>query len=155
MTDIIANVRITDWIALRNPARVLKLDAIGLHTLPPLPPGLQYMNVSDNYLTSLEGLPESLLWIDATNNRLRTLPNTVPPHLESLYVSYNQIRVIPDMPPSLKLLSADHNPICQIGELPGFFILKIPHEAIRLLPPQLPPSALYVNHHLVWKSCRA
>lgn len=154
MTDIIANVRITDWIAACNPARVLRLDSIGLHTLPPIPQGVQRLSVCDNYLTSLEGLPESLEWLDATNNRLRTLPNTVPPTLESLYVSHNQIRVIPAMPVSLKLLSADDNPLTDIGDLPGIVILKIPHDAIRLLPPQLPPSALYVNHHLVWKSRR-
>lgn len=76
----------------------------------------------------------------------------MPPTLESLYVSHNQIRVIPAMPSSLKLLSADDNPLTDIGDLPGIVILKIPHEAIRLLSPRLPPSALYVNHHLVLRA---
>lgn len=70
MTDIIADYRITEWVTLRNPARVLKLDSIGLHTLPPIPHGVQRLSVCDNYLTSLEGLPDSIEWLDATNNCL-------------------------------------------------------------------------------------
>jgi len=70
----------------------------------------------------------------------------MPPHLESLYVSFNKIQTIPDMPSSLKLLSADHNPILQIGELPGIVILKLADNALKYLP-ELPASALYVNHH--------
>ena len=129
-----------------NPSRILRLDALRLHTLPPLPPTVQTLMVSDNYLTSLPNLPSTLTWLDATANCLLTLPDPMPPHLESLYVSFNKIQTIPDMPSSLKLLSADHNPILQIGELPGIVILKLTDNALKYLP-ELPASALYVNHH--------
>lgn len=151
ITMVTVQEYINHWRSFNNPSHPLKLDDLGLESLPELPTTVQRLSLRNNRLESLDGLPDSLLWLDATNNRLCALPSRMPPHLEALYVSYNAIRIIPSMPASLKVLSAAYNPITSFGDLPGIAILKIPAECDRLLP-VLPRSALYVNDRLVWSS---
>lgn len=64
------------WLHAGQPDKALRLDALGLTSLPePLPASLKRLVASNNRLISLpEHLPDSLNQLDVSGNRLRSLP---------------------------------------------------------------------------------
>lgn len=53
-------------------------------------PNLRYLDVSDNRLTKISGLPLSLTYLNTSNNRLTSVP-TIPPFLEHFIARNNAI----------------------------------------------------------------
>ena len=59
-----------------------------------------YLYFSNNQLTNLPKLPESLKYLDCANNQLTSLPN-LPESLINLYCDNNQLTSLPNLPESL------------------------------------------------------
>ena len=100
----------------------------GLTELPPLPNTLIDLNCSNNRLTRLpEQLPDNLKELSCSNNRLIRLPEHLPNSLTVLYCYDNRLTKFPEhLPNSLQTLWCWNN--C---------LIRLPH--------QLPNSLTWIN----------
>lgn len=93
-------------------------------------------NVSD--LTGISGF-SVLNSLNCTNNRIRTLPNDLPPTLQLLKIEYNQITLLPTLPTGLKTLDCSNNLLRTLPILPaGLIDLDCSHNLFTALPDALP-----------------
>ena len=93
-------------------------------------------NIDD--LTGIAGF-SMLNSLNCTNNRLRTLPNDLPPTLQLLKVEYNQITYLPTLPTGLKELDCSNNFLSSLPVLPvGLINLDCSHNLFTSLPNPLP-----------------
>jgi len=76
---------------------------------------LQILDISENQLTVVEKLPESLLEFRIRDNRIGNLPE-LPPQLEILEVSKNLIQSIGSFPSTLQVCLMAHNQLKEIDE---------------------------------------
>jgi uncharacterized repeat protein (TIGR01451 family) len=119
--------------------KILNCSETGLHSIPELPDSLEELNAAGNSLTYLSnlprslktlqisynlitsinpgGLPDSLLILDCSNNKLTSLP-LLPTKLKSLVCSSNVITVLPSLPPTLTSLACINNQIKCLPFLP-------------------------------------
>jgi len=107
--------RMKKWFDQGKVEAVLNLRGLNLSCLPEsLPPFLQKIDASDNYLRSLPILPPSLKMLNVANNyslftyrfdlRTDNFPD-LPPSLEELNASYTGLQSLTDnLPPGLKKL---------------------------------------------------
>lgn len=80
---------------------MLDLHGLGLSDLPALPSGTRYLNCAGNRLRRLpDPLPPDLEILDARDNLLAYLP-PLPPRLEKLWVSGNRLVALPLLPETL------------------------------------------------------
>lgn len=95
----------------------LDLGMLRLTSLPPLPAGLHLLDASFNRLTSLpETLPDALLSLNVRGNQLASLP-ALPAELASLDVHHNRLTSLPDaLPPALEDLNVGHNQLTSLPE---------------------------------------
>ncbi|MGY4353622.1 hypothetical protein ACVWZR_002612 [Bradyrhizobium sp. i1.3.1] len=91
-------------------------------------------------LTSLPPLPAGLYFLDASFNRLTSLPETLPDALVSLTVRGNQLASLPALPAELALLDVYHNRLTSLPEtLPAALAgLNVGHNQLTSLPETLP-----------------
>lgn len=142
----------------------LNLFCLGLRDLPPLPPQIKTLHVSNNKLTELPMLPDGLTRLDCKQNRLTNLPVLpaglkhldayhnkltalpfLPDALEILRCGGNNITCLTYLPSSLKELSILYNELTELIELPaGLEILFCNNNQLRSLP-CLPDSIIVVN----------
>ena len=52
---------------------------------------LQYLDCSNNNLTELPELPQSIVILDCENNKLTSLPKELPKSLKKLHCQYNKL----------------------------------------------------------------
>jgi len=113
-------------------------------SLPALPPGLQYLNCSDNLLESLPALPSSLERLRCNDNQLAALP-TLPSSLTYLNCENNRLASMPALPFSLRTLFCGGN---QLTELPALaselVILDCGNNQLAALP-ALPSGLWYLS----------
>lgn len=96
----------------------LTLNNKNLTTLPAhLPPSVRVLEVCHNQLTALPELPENMLKIDASHNKLSRLPH-LPLSLRTLNVSVNKLTTLPELPPNLNFIYADNNCLSRLPPLP-------------------------------------
>ena len=90
---------------------VLALTESNLRGELPLPPQLMVTKLycTNNYLTSLPKLPDSLTVLYCSGNQLRTLPE-LPTSLTELACTSNQLTTLPELPTSLANLYCRENP---------------------------------------------
>ena len=90
---------------------VLALTESKLRGELPLPPQLMVTKLycTNNYLTSLPKLPDSLTVLYCSGNQLRTLPE-LPTSLTELACTSNQLTTLPELPTSLANLYCRENP---------------------------------------------
>ncbi len=86
--------------------------------LPPLPVGLQRLNISFSNITSLPDLPQSLTLLRVSNTWLSTLPG-LPGGLDTLMCDYNQLTSLPALPGALRYLGCSGNEITTLPSLPA------------------------------------
>lgn len=86
----------------------LMLRGTGLTSVPKLLPNLVHLDLSDNRLTYLGRLPESLLILDVSWNALESL--IIPGNVERVCIHHN-IKRIPNIPPRVRYLEFHHNPM--------------------------------------------
>ena len=88
-----------------------------LTSLPTLPQSLQNLYCSNNNLTLLPTLPQSLQNLYCSYNKLALLP-TLPQNLENLYCSYNKLALLPTLPQNLQKLHCSNNKLNSFPTLP-------------------------------------
>jgi len=90
----------------------------GLAVLPKLSPSLKVLNCNDNYLLWLpEPLPPTLEELYVSGNQLRRLP-TLPKTLKILFCASNFIDELPDLPDELEVICCNGNVLTRLPELP-------------------------------------
>lgn len=167
----IAVTRIHAWLTKGNPFERLDLSELGLRTVPPLPDGLTYLDLSMNAIAGLPAkwpdtlcsltlavnqltslatrFPESLEHLDASFNLLRDLPENLPHRLLTTDASRNRLETVPEtLPVSLTHIDLRDN---LIDMVPATIFLLTAACEINLEdnPPRLRP---YVLHLLQWAS---
>ncbi|MES2832115.1 MAG: hypothetical protein V4695_08995 [Pseudomonadota bacterium] len=95
----------------------LNVQNNSLTRLPGLPPSLINLNVQNNLLTQLPGLPTNLKTVLASNNYLQRL-QPLPTTLQILIVEGNQLTDLPALPQTLVMLDVRGNFLRQLPELP-------------------------------------
>jgi hypothetical protein len=113
---------IQEWSAKNNDLAPLILDDLELTEVPDLPENVLVLSLTGNKLKSLENLPKSLKVLDIESNnvgnnivlKIDHLPNT----LESLKISNNNIQNLTHLPTSLTHLEAVNCGISYIRAFP-------------------------------------
>jgi Leucine-rich repeat (LRR) protein len=71
-----------------------------------------------NIITSLPNLPKTLKTLSCIYTDLKDLPEILPPLLETLDCSGNELYKLPDIPHSLKILHCSNNQLMCLPDLP-------------------------------------
>ena len=77
-----------------------------------------YIDCSDNQLTSLPELPNSLQVLFCSMNQLTSLPE-LPNSLQYLYCHNNQLTELPNLPNSLQYLDCENNKLTSLPNVPN------------------------------------
>ena len=80
-----------------------------LSSLPTLPNTLFELFCKNNLLTNIQSLPGSLSYLSITNNQLSSLP-TLPNYLGVLWCDTNKLSILPNLPSTLYELNVMGNP---------------------------------------------
>ena len=86
--------------------------------LPPLPVGLQRLNISFSNITALPALPATLTWLRCTATWLAELP-PLPVGLDTMDCSRNLLTSLPPLPDGLLWLSCGLNDLGTLPALPA------------------------------------
>jgi Leucine-rich repeat (LRR) protein len=154
--EIIALQRVID--CLENKRESLKLGGLQLIELPELPPHIIYLQCPMNRLTYLPNiLPPNLQRLLISINQIEKLPK-IPITLSVLYCCSNQIRELPDLSSCVNLveLNVSANFIKELPNLPDSLkVLSVANNKlikITKLPPNLQRIDIGINK-LVKISC--
>lgn len=111
------------------------------HVLPALPSTLTHLECGDNPLYTLPALPAGLTYLNCLLDSLTSLP-TLPSTLTYLNCGYNQLTSLPSLPPTLNSLYCYNNQLSSLPSLPSSIaFLSIAWNSISNLP--VLPSSLY------------
>ena len=88
-----------------------------IEELSDLPDSLEYINVSNNKIKQIPNLPYFLASLNCSSNHLIELP-TLPNSLRSLWCYSNQLRQLPNLPHNLEQLSCAYNNLTNLVNLP-------------------------------------
>ena len=97
--------------------KVLNCSNNQLTSLPTLPQSLEVLQCSLNKLTSLPTLPQNLKYLICSDNQLTVL-HTLPQNLEVLNCSNNQLTSLPTLPQNLEYLICSDNQLISLPTLP-------------------------------------
>ncbi len=128
---------------LENNAEDLELDELGLTSLPEIwPASLSFLDLSNNVLTQFpQNLPEGMEDLTLSYNRqLQQGTNSLPSSLKFLNITHCGFTTLGSLPPNLQELLASHN---QINTLPdtwpaSLLVLDLRQNALTQFPQNLP-----------------
>jgi Leucine-rich repeat (LRR) protein len=138
-----------DLTNLHNYHDIVDIDCSNnkLTVLPTLPNSLRYLYCFNNLLKVLPTLPNSLEYLYCYHNKITVLP-TLPNSLIHLWCYYNKITVLPYLPNSLTHLYCYYNRLTLLPTLPqNLEYFDCSSNLLKLLP-TLPNSLthLYCNN---------
>lgn len=146
-TESIARIR--RYVQAGNPSAVLDLRKLGLDKVPPLPPTLRFLELSDNCLTALpDDLPSGLQHLHVERNQLTYLPHRLPEGLTSLDISSNKFWRLPEgLPSTIENLTIFGNKLSYLpGNLPASLVkLDAFANLLDCLPDSLPSGLQLLN----------
>jgi hypothetical protein len=102
----------------KDKSRELTIMYLNIHSLPPLPEGLEELSCEQNQLTSLPELPDGLRVLSCYENQLTSLPE-LPDGLEVLSCKQNQLTSLPSLPDGLEVLFCHENQLTSLPTLPN------------------------------------
>lgn len=139
----IAIERIKKWEADGNDWKVLDLSNLELEELPELPDNLIKLNCSRNRLTFFNTeLPSELEYVDCSYNLMTAIP-IMPINCRYIDCSHNRIETIPELPMVCEYFDCSHNRLSVLPVLPDSLIYinfldnymeNTPDESILSLP---------------------
>jgi len=107
-----------DWNKVSDQTIELWCSDDQLTSLPSLPNSLKKLYCSHNpQLTSLPSLPTSLDFLSCSDDQLTSLPE-LPSNLKGLLCSSNQLTSLPSLPENLQILNCSSNQLISIPSLP-------------------------------------
>ena len=113
-----------------------------LTALPKLPNSLESFSVAYNQIETIEMLPASSEHVDLGNNYITSLP-PIPEGTKYINLDVNYLTELPELPASLMNLSCYDNDLTELPELPeNLYVLHVPNNPITELP-ELPDNELY------------
>ncbi|CNG22488.1 outer membrane protein YopM [Yersinia similis] len=135
---------------LENNAEDLELDELGLTSLPEIwPASLLVLDLGDNALTQFpQNLPEGMEDLTLSyNNQLQEWPDSLPSSLKELCITHCGFTTLGSLPPNLQELLASHN---QINTLPDTWpaslsSLDLSDNVLTQFPQNLPEGLDYLD----------
>lgn len=119
------------------------LNLLVLTSVPPLPKDLLAFSCCSTSLGTLPELPASLLKLDVSFSKITSLPDHLPPGLETLDVTANMgLTSLPPLPETLVILYIPFTGITTIPKLPKKLRVLNAHNA-----PLVEPFASYVAEY--------
>ena len=116
-TQDIVRKRISDWIETGSRG-YLYLQRLGLTEIPELPNNIRYVWLQDNKIKHINYLPPSLEVLNISYNEIEYINTDLPENLEHLFISKNKLRCLPYLPDSLELLDISYNNINTLPNIP-------------------------------------
>jgi len=96
---------------------------------------LQSLECFDNNLSTLPNLPDSLIFLDCSNNNISSIQGSLPSSLGSFICFNNLLTSLPNLPNSLTELNCSSNPISCLPILPNsLYDLNIYNTSINCFP---------------------
>ncbi len=102
----------------------INLDSLNISSLKGIEYliGLKGLSCSNNNLTKLEALPDSLIVLHCDMNRLTDL-GTLPDRLTELICNYNRLTDLGQLPSGLTSLQCNNNRLSDLGQLPDGLVM--------------------------------
>ena len=146
-------IRLECWVnpihSLPNPLppNIIDLECSNdsLSVLPNLPNSLQTLIFSSNNIHYMPNLPSSLKQLDCESNPLYQLPIILPKNLIDLYCGGDSLTALPILPDSLKNLSCIQNNILCLPKLPAGLTSFYFDTIIHCLPNAIHPNLYSSN----------
>jgi uncharacterized repeat protein (TIGR01451 family) len=126
--------------------RTLECSNNWLSTLPTLPDSLRTLICTLNTISSIPMLPAKLHYLNCRRNRLTTLPS-LPSTLVYLFCYSNNLNSLPTLPSSLYHLDCDYNSINYLPSLPSNLAYLICSRNNLSYLPALPSSLSQLQCH--------
>ena len=122
LDTVVIEIEEGDLVYLPDLRRFSKLETLycsnnQLSSLPPLPDSLRHLEFASNKLTSLPPLPDGLESLDCYTNQLTSLP-PLPDYLVYLDCQNNKLTYLPKLPDRLKYLYCENNKLTSLPPLP-------------------------------------
>lgn len=130
------------------PNKLQKLDCshCNILTLPPLPPTLIELNILNNKIKEIPELPHTLIKFNCSYNKLTELPE-LPNGLKEFGCSANPLKkfILSNLPPTLEILRCSDNNLEYFSELPSTLIdLSCTRNNLKIFP-KLPSTLKYLD----------
>lgn len=131
---VVDNNQLTSLPVLPTALEELHAASNQLTNLPDLPGELQNLDAGGNQLASLPALPARLLDLAAPSNQLTSLPDH-----RKLVLDYNQLTELPEpLPPRIELLTASDNQLVRLPVLPAHLeVIDVSNNRLRDVPTNL------------------
>lgn len=110
-------------LSLNWPPHLIRFELTSnkvLDSVPPLPSYLKYLIINGSYhLLQLPAFPVNLNSLDLSTDSIRFLPD-VPPYLTYLNLSFNQLTALPAIPQTVYTFDCQSNLLTTLPSLPPF-----------------------------------
>jgi Leucine-rich repeat (LRR) protein len=132
--------KVLNWKPDSSGHNTLELSRLGLKTVPPLPDGVERVDLARNEIADLSGpwpastkrielfnnkiagaidlaaVPDTVTQLSLQGNQITTVADSAHPGLEDLNLDDNQIAVLNKQPPKLTRLSVDKNQLTAVPD---------------------------------------
>jgi len=112
-----SSIQRVDWLASNSNLKKLSLAQTEVSSLRGLPRSLVELDASNTRVANLEGIPASVRVLDLSWTQVADLKGA-PKHLETLYLAGRRLRSVRDIPPAVSTLSLRESRIGDLRDLP-------------------------------------
>lgn len=131
---------VAEWIRKEDVEAPLNIGSLRLDEVPNLPSNVKRLSLFANNLTTINSLPETLIELNISCNRIHRLSCELPPRLRNLSCDSNMLTMLPELPDTLEFLSCSNNRSISLPVFPPRLrLLDVAQNNLRFLP-DLPPA---------------